>query len=95
MRTNNERGDCQSHLRAEIMLKGMSLADPAGRLYHLTASADSLPEVKASLMVPNGMPFSPGGELSISPLHLQVKTNWAYDCDLDDDVRTIAEHLSI
>ena len=81
MRFNDGRCDRDGRFWAGTMVRDMSLASPAGRLYRYDANGLSRPLVDG-LVTPNGLAFSPDGRtMYLSDSHPSVQRIWAFDLD--------------
>nr|WP_297355243.1 SMP-30/gluconolactonase/LRE family protein [uncultured Caldimonas sp.] len=81
MRFNDGRCDRAGRFWAGTMVRDMSLAAPAGRLYRYDERGLSQPLVD-ELITPNGLAFSPDGRtMYLSDSHPTVQRIWAFDLD--------------
>ncbi len=87
MRFNDGRCDRQGRFLAGTMVLDMSLAAPLGQLYRLDAARGRLESLCDSLIVSNGLAFSPDGRtMYLSDSHPSRRVVWAFDYDIDDGV---------
>ncbi|MGH8081297.1 MAG: SMP-30/gluconolactonase/LRE family protein [Lysobacter sp.] len=83
MRFNDGRCDRQGRFWAGTMVRDMSAASNAGRLYRYTAEA-GIAQALDDLIVPNGSAFSPDGRtMYLSDSHPDRQCIWAFDYDTD------------
>ena len=81
MRFNDGRCDRAGRFWAGTMVRDMSLAAPAGRLYRYDERGLSQALVD-ELITPNGLAFSPDGRtMYLSDSHPTVQRIWAFDLD--------------
>lgn len=86
MRFNDGRCDRQGRFWAGTMLMNMTAGEPTGKLYRYSDGQVTIP-LADSLIVPNGMAFSPDGRrMYLSDSHPLRKTVWVYDYDPDSGV---------
>ncbi|ETF02907.1 gluconolactonase [Advenella kashmirensis W13003] len=86
MRFNDGRCDRQGRFWAGTMLMDMTEGASAGQLYRYAVGEFSVP-IPDSLIVPNGMAFSPDGRtMYLSDSHPSRKTVWRYDYDPDTGI---------
>ena len=83
MRFNDGRCDRQGRFWAGTMLMDMAAGASVGRLYRYAAGELAMP-LAQSMIVPNGMAFSPDGRrMYLSDSHPSRKMVWVYDYDPD------------
>jgi sugar lactone lactonase YvrE len=87
MRLNDGRADREGRFWVGSMVMDMALAAPAGKVYRWVA-ANEMPHSQEpiehlhSLIVPNGLAFSPDGRtMYLSDSHPSVRRIWAFDLD--------------
>ena len=84
MRFNDGRCDRQGRFWAGTMVMDMSLAATDGKLYRFDARSGALDVVRAELITPNGLAFSPDGRtMYLSDSHPARQAVWAYDYDIE------------
>jgi sugar lactone lactonase YvrE len=87
MRFNDGRCDRQGRFLAGTMVLDMSLAAPLGQLYRLDLTQGRVERLCDSLIVSNGLAFSPDGRtMYLSDSHPSRRMVWAFDYDIDEGV---------
>lgn len=87
MRFNDGRCDRQGRFLAGTMVLDMSLAAPLGQLYRLDFTQGRVERLCDSLIVSNGLAFSPDGRtMYLSDSHPSRRMVWAFDYDIDEGV---------
>ena len=84
MRFNDGRCDRAGTFWVGSMVMNMALAVPAGQVYRLQGAACAEAPDMPSLLVPNGLAFSPDGRTAyLSDSHPSSQQIWAFDLDAD------------
>jgi sugar lactone lactonase YvrE len=87
MRFNDGRCDRQGRFWVSSMLRDMGRAQAVGELHGVSAAASGALQHRVllgGLIVPNGLAFSPAGDLMyLSDSHPQVRRIWAFALDAD------------
>ncbi|MBR8167936.1 SMP-30/gluconolactonase/LRE family protein [Burkholderia cenocepacia] len=85
MRFNDGRCDRQGRFWAGTMVQDMTAAHPAGSLYRYTPTDGLRGPFVSSLIVQNGLAWSPDGRtMYLSDSHASRRVIWAFDYDVDD-----------
>lgn len=83
MRFNDGRCDRQGRFWSGTMVQDMALGDPAGALYRFDAHGVLSAPVIDSLIVQNGLAWSPdGATMYLSDSHPSRRQIWAFDYDI-------------